>query len=169
MYCSKCGKQIDDSSKFCEYCGAAVAGVGNVQNTNVVYMPQQGTYQHVAPNNKKRHGFVTFCLYLMTGSCFLSVVLIFYLEAKGLDTTVFSEYSYWDRFVLLFSGICLIFLLNWKKFGFWGCCGLSAVQMCIGMAYDDALSFIGAIINVAILWGILQIKEDGVSCWDNLE
>ncbi len=24
MYCSKCGKKIDDSSKFCEYCGAAV-------------------------------------------------------------------------------------------------------------------------------------------------
>ncbi len=25
MYCSKCGKQIDDNSKFCPYCGAQVA------------------------------------------------------------------------------------------------------------------------------------------------
>lgn len=27
MYCSKCGNQIDESSVFCKYCGAAIAGI----------------------------------------------------------------------------------------------------------------------------------------------
>jgi uncharacterized membrane protein YvbJ len=34
MFCSKCGKQIEEGSKFCEYCVASFAGDGNVQQTN---------------------------------------------------------------------------------------------------------------------------------------
>ena len=29
MYCSNCGKSIDDSSVFCPFCGARVAGQGS--------------------------------------------------------------------------------------------------------------------------------------------
>ena len=31
MFCSNCGKQIDDSAKFCVSCGSAVGGVAPVQ------------------------------------------------------------------------------------------------------------------------------------------
>jgi hypothetical protein len=33
MFCNKCGKQIKEGSNFCEYCGAAVGEMGNVQQT----------------------------------------------------------------------------------------------------------------------------------------
>jgi uncharacterized membrane protein HdeD (DUF308 family) len=33
MFCSKCGKQIEEESKFCPHCGAVV-GTGNVQQSH---------------------------------------------------------------------------------------------------------------------------------------
>ncbi|MDR1846918.1 MAG: zinc ribbon domain-containing protein, partial [Bacteroidales bacterium] len=42
-YCIKCGKQIEDTSKFCEYCGANVEG----NNNQPVQQPMQ--YQNVQP------------------------------------------------------------------------------------------------------------------------
>jgi len=62
MFCDKCGKQIEDSSKFCEYCGGDVANVATCQQCGnelkmeskfcnncgktVAYMPQpQNNYQ----------------------------------------------------------------------------------------------------------------------------
>ena len=34
MFCSKCGKQIEADSRFCEYCGADVGDEGSVQQAN---------------------------------------------------------------------------------------------------------------------------------------
>ncbi len=34
MYCSKCGKQIDDNAKFCPYCGFNVSKSNNTQDNN---------------------------------------------------------------------------------------------------------------------------------------
>ena len=48
MFCSKCGKQIDDNSKFCQFCGETVAGDSSVQPTNAEYQQQQ----YNASNNK---------------------------------------------------------------------------------------------------------------------
>lgn len=33
MFCNKCGKQIADSSKFCEFCGVPTSETSNVQKT----------------------------------------------------------------------------------------------------------------------------------------
>jgi len=61
MYCKKCGKQIDDSSKFCEFCGASLTddsqGTQGVQSTppsappNVPPITPQGAPN--APENAK--------------------------------------------------------------------------------------------------------------------
>ena len=34
MYCTNCGKEIPDNSKFCGYCGAPTANAQNTQNQN---------------------------------------------------------------------------------------------------------------------------------------
>ena len=39
MFCSRCGKQINDSSKFCEFCGAPISETGNVQQTTAAGDP----------------------------------------------------------------------------------------------------------------------------------
>ena len=39
MYCGKCGKQINDNSKFCSYCGyenCILKNVSNEKNTNPI-------------------------------------------------------------------------------------------------------------------------------------
>jgi hypothetical protein len=44
MFCTKCGKQIEDDSRFCEYCGASFAA----NNSQPVQQPVQ-QYQNVQP------------------------------------------------------------------------------------------------------------------------
>ncbi len=34
MYCSKCGKMVDDGASFCPHCGSSLNGNGNVQQNN---------------------------------------------------------------------------------------------------------------------------------------
>lgn len=36
MYCQKCGKQIDDESDFCKYCGSKINGEMVSRNNFVV-------------------------------------------------------------------------------------------------------------------------------------
>ena len=36
MYCQKCGKQIDDGSAFCQYCGSKINGEMVSRNNFVV-------------------------------------------------------------------------------------------------------------------------------------
>ena len=33
MYCTKCGKQNEDSARFCAFCGAPLKQGGNTENT----------------------------------------------------------------------------------------------------------------------------------------
>lgn len=49
MYCSKCGKQIADQSRFCSYCGAQVYGP---QTTETRAQPRETHVQQPAPAKK---------------------------------------------------------------------------------------------------------------------
>ena len=40
MYCQKCGKQIDDGSDFCKYCGSKINGEAVSRNNFVVQRQQ---------------------------------------------------------------------------------------------------------------------------------
>lgn len=94
------------------------------------------------------------------------------------------------QIVAAISGICMIIsyakLLKWKKSGFWILvitaiitAVINAIMMnCIkqdyallGMSYNwnPIIQIVVTPISVFILWAILQIKQDGVSCWSNLE
>lgn len=42
MFCSNCGKEIDENSKFCQYCGANFSSKGNDAQKNVVHNENNG-------------------------------------------------------------------------------------------------------------------------------
>ena len=46
MFCTKCGKEIEDNSTFCNFCGAPV---NNVPNVAVNAAPQQTSVQNSTP------------------------------------------------------------------------------------------------------------------------
>lgn len=94
------------------------------------------------------------------------------------------------QIVAVISGICMIVsyskLLKWKKSGFWILVVTAIVTAIIntimmncikqdyallGMSYNwnPIVQVIVTPISVFILWAILQIKQDGVSCWRQLE
>jgi hypothetical protein len=64
MFCKKCGKQIEDNSKFCDYCGASTADESNqVQQGQIQgesprqnYPPQQG-YVQQQPGPVQQQGY----------------------------------------------------------------------------------------------------------------
>ena len=58
MFCSRCGKQINDSSKFCEFCGTPVGGTDNI-------IPAENT-------TKQRSGI----LELVVGSFLIIIILL---------------------------------------------------------------------------------------------
>jgi hypothetical protein len=65
MYCKKCGKQIEDNSKFCDYCGATTAdesnrvqpGQAQGESPRQNYSPQQG-YAQQQPGPVQQQGYV---------------------------------------------------------------------------------------------------------------
>lgn len=92
--------------------------------------------------------------------------------------------------VAAISGICMIVfyaqIKNWKKKGFWGLVITAIVVAIINIIvmnliqkdyaliglyinWNPVMQLIATPLSLLILWAILQIKKDGVSCWKQLE
>ena len=163
MKCSNCGKEIANDSLFCEFCGTRIMGT-----------------------EKQRHGFVSFWLYLL---CAVNVImLVRYLWISDIVSMLFSfswishmlyfgvQMSVVVEYILTVIGACL--LIYWKKAGFWLCCAADVLGIVPNIfyyhwnAYSSLVSFlvdeIVPVLSALILWVILQIKKDGISCWSQL-
>ncbi|MCD8410488.1 J domain-containing protein [Tenacibaculum finnmarkense] len=134
-----------------------------------------GTYQNSASTNfkKQRHGCVTSWLILMI--IVNSFIAILYLFAGNLISQNFpGGISNTNMILLGVLGIgniiCSVLLFNWKKIGFWGFLltniGGLLINISIGIGIEQ-LSI--GLAGIAILYGILQIKKDNVSVWNNLD
>lgn len=144
---------------------------------------------------KKRHGFVTFWLWLMIIGNVISGLFniiehdmatwIYASEAKQQEF-FYVNYATGDyfRYAMLFLG-CIAFLnvvgaillLKWKKYGFWFFVASAIVTLGImctyaswgGMTAAVVQSMLGAIVGPVFLCLILQLKKEGKSCWSQLE
>ncbi|MCR5094589.1 MAG: zinc ribbon domain-containing protein [Lachnospiraceae bacterium] len=96
MFCSKCGKQVEDNYKICPYCGNPLAGAGQ---------PVQGGYQQPVYGMQQPQtviavdgGFVTALIGLIVSviSLFLPVV-----SAGIVDT---GPYINFDKYMLAIAG-----------------------------------------------------------------
>lgn len=125
------------------------------------------------PEEKKRHGCVTAWLILLIVAN--SLTALTYLVAndmiqQNLPTPISDTMLY----LLAVIGVCnvvfAVYLFKWKKWAFWGFIGSSvaatAINLSSGLPVGQSLM---GLIGIAILYGILQIKQDGKSAWENLE
>ena len=143
---------------------------------------------------KQRHGFVTFWLWLMLLSNLAVAIymiaerdlaiwiyateekahLMFYGIINGVDLFCNSMIVLAGLGVVNF--IAAILLLKWKKAGFWVCIAASAINLIVmiilasigGLSSAVISSIIGAIAGPLVLYGILQLKKNDVSCWKQL-
>ena len=83
MYCSQCGKEIPDNSKFCQQCGCPLS------NQNVQQSTEKETFQAASIKNKKTHKKIkSWQLALIIGGI---VLLILFIGLLVIGASVSSE------------------------------------------------------------------------------
>ena len=127
---------------------------------------------------RERHGFVTFWLWMgIIGGVITAIY--YFLQANAIAEQLYQMTGTYvnPSIMYLLGGISLIniifpiALLQWKKWGFWALCVSATMGLIINlsMGMGIIISVVGALLGIIILWAILQIKRNGVSCWKNLD
>ncbi|WP_430412929.1 hypothetical protein [Kordia sp.] len=121
---------------------------------------------------KQRHGCVTaWLVFIIIAN---SLMALLYLLGGGMITENLPGVATSILVILGLLGvgnvIFAVLLLQWKKIGFWGFLGTSIVVLFINISIGLGIgqSLFG-LVGVAILYGILQIKQNDVTAWENLE
>lgn len=144
--------------------------------------------------NKERHGFITFCLVIMIIVNFISAIFncinadVFmwaYASEEKAQTFFYvdhakTDYYYYGAYAMSALGVVnligAILLLSWKKAGYWlflsSTVCVMAIMVLFGFTGDFTSSvlssMLGAVIGPVILWAILQIRKNRISCWKQL-
>jgi membrane associated rhomboid family serine protease len=154
MLCEKCGTEIGDDVQFCPKCGFNIRPVTTV---NV--------------NERKRHGFTTFWLILSLISFIISGgSYLFSTETIAQNLNTSNELIMLFGFVSMVGIIGDILLLCWKKIGFWIFIGISVVSLILNMKIGlTIVQSLFGLIGLAIMWGVLHIRKNGKTAWEQLE
>lgn len=126
-----------------------------------------------SPAVKERHGCVTAWLILIIiANSILGFVYLFTTD-QVLSTLPIGS----SETLLMIMGILglgnivfAILLFQWKKSGFWGYVATSIVALVINLMIGIGIgqSLLG-LAGIAILYGVLQIKNNNVTAWEHLE
>ena len=122
---------------------------------------------------KQRHGCVTAWLILMIIAGTLSAASYFFMH-EYFDENYPVEVSQPIKQIYGMLSIANVFLavmlLQWKKWAFYFFAMNSLIVLILNLyiGLSIVISFMG-LFGLAILFGVLQIKKDGVSAWENLE
>lgn len=76
MYCRKCGKQINDQNKFCNYCGTPVVTAGGIGNSGNGRMAADDHLNPTSTQKSKKSVIVGFCIGIIA---LIVVTLIFFV------------------------------------------------------------------------------------------
>jgi hypothetical protein len=128
---------------------------------------------NAANPSRQRHGCVTAWLIFML--IINSLVAVMYLFASN-SIASHSPVPLSGTTVILLGVLSVVnvvfavMLLQWKKIAFWGFAGMSVLMLIINLSLGLGIgqSLFG-FIGLAILYGVLQIKKNGVTAWQNLK
>lgn len=121
---------------------------------------------------RQRNGFVSFWLWL----CLVINVLI----AIGYFALLFSDRGLFARqpeptairLAWLALSLALVYgywlLLKWRKLGWTILCGVAVLNTIVNIATTGPAGFL-SLLPLLILYLILQIRKNGISCWSWLE
>ncbi|MDR1847052.1 MAG: zinc ribbon domain-containing protein [Bacteroidales bacterium] len=166
--CSKCGKQYGAETKFCPLDGGRIV-TGIQDNSNDIVTDVSKTINNVLDKHlgkvEKWHGFVTFWT-------ILSIVVNAILFIIGL--TLISPYQSAGFYISLLCGMvniaALVMLLKRQKLGFWILAGSAVFNfVCLIASLGGGGQAVFGLFSIAIWFGILQIKCDGVTAWQTLK
>lgn len=164
MFCTSCGKQLQDTQNFCTGCGKQVQrnipSVTPTQSERPQDIQQSVPFQQqVASDIKTRHGFTSFWLWLgIVGNVivgFLSIYTNDYLIGVSSLVTAFIIYL----------------IVKWKKWAFYALCVDIFISIFIySSEFPIEGIIISSILQIVIIWAVLQLRNaQGVSAWKQLE
>lgn len=119
---------------------------------------------------KQRHGCVTFWLWLVliVNAGFTLQYLVTLVDADPqLPVLAVS--------LLALLGACNVYaallLLRWNKTGFYLfiCSSLAALAVNVTLLDLHPVQSASSLVGIAIWWGVLQIRRDGLSAWSQME
>lgn len=119
---------------------------------------------------KQRHGCVTFWLWLVliVNAGFTLQYLVALVDADPqLPVLAVS--------LLALLGACNVYaallLLRWNKTGFYLfiCSSLAALAVNVTLLDLYPVQSASSLVGIAIWWGVLQIRRDGLSAWSQME
>ena len=123
--------------------------------------------------NKQRHGCVTaWLIFMIIANSFTAFLYFFTGDTVsqnfpgGISNTMMILLGVMGTGNIIFS----ILLFNWKKIGFWGFLFTSIVALIINLNIGLGIgqSLLG-LVGIVVLYGVLQIKKDTVTAWNNLD
>jgi hypothetical protein len=136
--------------------------------------PQPPPYNQFPQNEEKqRHGCVTAWLILMIiGNSIGALMYLFGSEMimRAMPYGVSSSLIYLLAFVSVMNVVFAVLLFQWKRWGFYGFIGSAIaafiINTSIGLPVGSSLL---GLVGIGVLFAILQIKQNGVSAWDNMD
>jgi len=120
----------------------------------------------------ERHGFVTAWLYFCLIANSLSV--LFYLFAANMPMRI-AKISILTLYSLIVLGVFnitfSIWMLSWKKKGFYGSCIIAIIAFLINISTNNISPLVCTIglSGPVILYCIFQIKKNGISAWSYMK
>lgn len=122
---------------------------------------------------KQRHGCVTAWLIFMIIANSLTAVSYLFMGdtiSQNLPEPIPQPMMIVLAIVSIMNLVLAIMLFQWKKWAFWAFAGTSIIALVINLSLGLGIgTSLFGLAGIAILYGILQIKKDGVTAWENLE
>lgn len=156
---NSCKAELDDYMERCPECGRLQKqfkmSTEKIESNSVV--------------EQERNGFITFWLWIIIiGNLFMAIISFFPKAMWGSnypdDYVIFSVISGLFPIVNIFGAFML---LAWKKIGF-TIIALSAICSGLFTFFTIRTAPVG-FVGLIILWLILRIKKNGISCWECLD
>lgn len=147
-YCIKCGCEMSPYAVKCLNCGR-VAEI-------------------------KRNAFVSFWLWfcvVINVLCSIGYFLLLF-SSKGLWTG--TPEPTWLRLVWVAVSVATVLgytlLIKWKRTGFYILAGIAFINVGVNLITSGIfISVISPVISLVVLYGILQIKKDGIEYWEAMD
>jgi hypothetical protein len=122
---------------------------------------------------KQRHGCVTtWLVFVIIINSLFAFVYLFANEfiINSLPNDVSTTMILLLGILCIANAIFAVMLFQWKKIGFWGFVASSIFVLIINLSIGIGIGqSVAGLLGIAIYYGVLQIKRDNVSAWDNLE
>lgn len=122
--------------------------------------------------HKERHTFATIWLvWIIIANAYTALRLLYSALITNCYPDITVPMQIVTALVTIVSIFFIIQILRWKMIGFTGYVATIVVVLVISLFIGNSsiIRLIYVIAGIAILYGVLQIKKNGKSAWENLE